>query len=53
MKKYVADWEANVAQSKTPAEMRQRVLAQYPGLGMDFTLDQRIAAWFPQPAAAK
>ena len=52
MKKYVADWEANVARSKTPAEMRERVLKQYPGLGMDFTLDQRIAAWFPQPAAA-
>ncbi len=53
MKKYIADWESNVALSKSPAEMRQRVLAQYPGLGMDFTLDQRIAAWFPQPAAAK
>lgn len=53
MKKYIADWEANVAQSKTPAEMRKRVLAQYPGLGMDFTLDQRIAAWFPQPAVAQ
>ena len=51
MKKYIADWEANVAQSKTPAEMRQRLLAQYPGLGMDFTIDQRIAAWFPAPAA--
>jgi glyoxylase-like metal-dependent hydrolase (beta-lactamase superfamily II) len=53
MKKYIADWEANVARSKTPAEMRQRVLRQYPGLGMEFTLDQRIATWFPQPAAAQ
>jgi glyoxylase-like metal-dependent hydrolase (beta-lactamase superfamily II) len=53
MKKYIADWEANVARSGTPAEMRQRVLAQYPGLGMDFTLDQRIAAWFPPPTAPK
>jgi len=52
MKKYIADWEANVAQSKSPAEMRQRVLTQYPNLGMTYTLDQRIAAWFPQPAAA-
>jgi glyoxylase-like metal-dependent hydrolase (beta-lactamase superfamily II) len=51
MKKYIADWEANVAASKTPAEMRQKLLAQYPGLGMDFTIDQRIAAWFPAPAA--
>ena len=51
MKKYVADWEANVARSKTPAEMREHVLRQYPGLGMPFTLDQRIAAWFPAPAA--
>ncbi|MDR2215669.1 MAG: MBL fold metallo-hydrolase, partial [Nevskiaceae bacterium] len=53
MKKYIADWEANVAQSKTPAEMRQRVLAQYPNLAMAYTLDQRITAWFPQPEAAK
>jgi glyoxylase-like metal-dependent hydrolase (beta-lactamase superfamily II) len=53
MKKYVADWEANVARSKDAAEMRRRVLEQYPGLGMDFTLDQRIAAWFPPPAAPK
>jgi glyoxylase-like metal-dependent hydrolase (beta-lactamase superfamily II) len=53
MKKYIADWEANVARSKTPAEMRERVLKQYPGLGMDFTLDQRIASWFPQPEAPK
>jgi glyoxylase-like metal-dependent hydrolase (beta-lactamase superfamily II) len=52
MKKYVADWEANVARSKSPAEMKERVLKQYPGLGMDFTLDQRIAAWFPQAAPA-
>ncbi len=52
MKKYIADWEANVARSKTPDEMRKRVLKQYPKLGMPFTLDQRIAAWFPAPVAA-
>jgi glyoxylase-like metal-dependent hydrolase (beta-lactamase superfamily II) len=53
MKKYITDWEANVARSKTPAEMRQRVLAQYPRLGMEFALDQRIAAWIAQPETAK
>ena len=50
MKKYIADWDANVARSKTPAEMRANVLAQYPGLGMEFTLNDRIATYFrPNP----
>jgi len=40
-----------VAKSKTPAEMRQKVLKQYPGLGMPFTLDSRIGTYFP-PAGA-
>lgn len=47
MKKYMADWDANVAASKSAAEMRERVLRQYPGLGMEFTLNDRIAAYFP------
>ncbi len=47
MKKYIADWDANVARSKTPAEMRARVLKQYPGLGMEFTLNDRVASFFP------
>ncbi len=51
MKKYIADWDAGVARSKTAAEMRKAVLAQYPGLGMEFTLDGRVATYFPaQPA---
>ena len=37
MKKYIADWDANVAQSKDAGEMRANVLRQYPGLGMEFT----------------
>ena len=54
MKKYIADWDANVARSKTAAEMRANVLKQYPGLGMEFTLNDRIATYFPaQPAAGK
>ena len=54
MKKYIADWDANVARSKTAAEMRANVLQQYPGLGMEFTLTDRVATYFPaQPAAAK
>jgi hypothetical protein len=47
MKKYIADWDANVAASKSPAEMRARVVKQYPGLGMEFTLNDRITAFFP------
>jgi glyoxylase-like metal-dependent hydrolase (beta-lactamase superfamily II) len=53
MKKYVADWDANVARSKDAAEMRANVLKQYPGLGMDFTLDSRVAQYFPAPAQPK
>lgn len=49
MKKYIADWDANVAASKTPAEMRENVLKQYPLLGMEFTLNDRVAAFFPAP----
>jgi glyoxylase-like metal-dependent hydrolase (beta-lactamase superfamily II) len=49
MKKYMADWDANVAASKNAAEMKQKVLAQYPGLGMEFTLNDRIATYFPAP----
>ena len=54
MKKYIADWDVNVARSKTAAEMRARVLEQYPGLGMEFTLNDRVATYFPaQPAGNK
>ena len=52
MKQYIADWDANVARSKTAAEMRANVLEQYPGLAMDFTLNDRVATYFPaQPAS--
>jgi glyoxylase-like metal-dependent hydrolase (beta-lactamase superfamily II) len=54
MKKYIADWDVNVARSKTAAEMRVNVLKQYPGLGMEFTLNDRVATYFPaQPAGNK
>jgi len=43
----IADWLANVARSKTAAEMRANVLRAYPGLGMEFTLNDRVAAYFP------
>ena len=33
--------------SKTAAEMRANVLRQYPLLGMEFTLDDRITTYFP------
>jgi hypothetical protein len=53
MKKYIADWDANVKASKTPAEMREKVLKQYPGLGMEFTLNDRITAFFPDANKGK
>ena len=54
MKKYIADWDTNVARSKDAAEMRANVLKQYPGLGMEFTLNDRVATYFPaQPPANK
>jgi hypothetical protein len=54
MKKYMADWDANVPRSKDAAEMRANVVKQYPGLGMEFTLNDRIATYFPaQPAPGK
>lgn len=49
MKKYMADWDADVAASKDAAEMKAKVLAQYPGLGMEFTLNDRVASYFPPP----
>jgi len=54
MRKYIADWDANVARSKDAAEMRANVLRQYPGLGMEFTLNDRVATYFPTaPPPAK
>ena len=50
MKKYIADWDASVARSSTAAEMRVNVLKAYPGLGMEFTLNDRIATYFPPPS---
>jgi glyoxylase-like metal-dependent hydrolase (beta-lactamase superfamily II) len=51
MMQYIADWDANVARSKSAAEMRANVLKQYPNLGMEFTLNDRVATYFPaQPA---
>jgi glyoxylase-like metal-dependent hydrolase (beta-lactamase superfamily II) len=47
MKKYMADWDADFAASKNAAEMKEKVLAQYPKLGMEFTLNDRIATYFP------
>ena len=52
MKKYVADWDANVARSKNAEEMKKNTLKKYPKLGMDFALDSRIAAYFPATGAS-
>jgi len=53
MKKYIADWDVNVSRSKNAAEMRENVVRQYPGLGMEFTLDGRINTYFPAQNQAK
>ena len=53
MKKYMSDWDANVGRSKDAAQMRANVLQQYPGLGMEFTLDSRVATYFPAPVQPK
>ena len=53
MKKYIADWDMNVGRSANAAEMRANVLEQYPGLGMEFTLNDRIATYFPTKPAGK
>jgi hypothetical protein len=38
---------------KLAAEMRANVVKQYPGLGMEFTLNDRVAAFFPDASKAK
>jgi hypothetical protein len=53
MKQYMAAWDANVARATTAAEMRGLVLKQYPDLGMAFTLNDRIATYFPPPKPAR
>jgi glyoxylase-like metal-dependent hydrolase (beta-lactamase superfamily II) len=53
MKKYIADWDANVKKSKDAAAMKAAVLKQYPKLGMDFTLNDRVATYFPAPNKGK
>jgi glyoxylase-like metal-dependent hydrolase (beta-lactamase superfamily II) len=53
MKKYIADWDANFKKSKDAAEMKANVLKQYPKLGMEFTLDDRVAAYYRPPAKGK
>ena len=47
MKQYIADWDKNAAASSSAAEMKTKVLAQYPDLGMEFTLNDRVATYFP------
>jgi len=53
MNQYIADWDANLKRSKDAAEMKTNVLKTYPGLGMEFTLNDRIATYLPFAAAAK
>jgi hypothetical protein len=37
----------------TAVEMRDNVLKQYPGLGMEFTLNDRINTYFPTQNQAR
>lgn len=52
MKKYMADWDVNFKKSKNADEMKAAVLKQYPKLGMEFTINERVATYFP-PANTK
>jgi glyoxylase-like metal-dependent hydrolase (beta-lactamase superfamily II) len=53
MKTYIANWDVNVSKSKNAAEMRDNVLKQYPGLGMEFTLNDRTNTYFPTQNQAR
>jgi glyoxylase-like metal-dependent hydrolase (beta-lactamase superfamily II) len=53
MKQYMAAWDANVARATSAAEMRGLVLKQYPDLGMAFTLNDRVATYFPATPPAR
>jgi glyoxylase-like metal-dependent hydrolase (beta-lactamase superfamily II) len=53
MKKYIADWDKNVAASHSPEEMKAKVLGQYPNLGMEFTINDRVATYFPAASKGK
>lgn len=53
MKQYIADWDKNVAASHSPEEMKAKVLGQYPNLGMEFTINDRIATYFPAATKGK
>ena len=53
MKKYNADWDANVKKSKDAAEMRAAVAKQYPKMGMEYTLTDRVATYFPAATKGK
>lgn len=53
MKKYMADWDKTVASSKNAGELRASFVKQYPGLGMEYTLNDRVASYFPPPNKGK
>ena len=53
MKQYISDWDKNFSASTSAAEMKTKVLAQYPALGMEFTLNDRIATYFPANSKGK
>lgn len=53
MKQYIADWDKNVVASHSPEEMKAKVLGQYPNLGMEFTINDRIATYFPAATKGK
>jgi glyoxylase-like metal-dependent hydrolase (beta-lactamase superfamily II) len=53
MKKYIADWDANVKKSANAEDMKKNVLKQYPKLGMEFTLNDRVATYFPAAGKGK
>ena len=49
MRKYMQDWDASVAASKTADELIARVKKQYPGLGMENLMTGGAQAAFRRP----
>jgi glyoxylase-like metal-dependent hydrolase (beta-lactamase superfamily II) len=53
MRQYTKDFRAFKAQSKSADELKQKMLAKYPDLGMPSILDRETTAAFAPPAPTK
>ena len=51
MKKYIADWDVNVGAIEERGRDAGERSEAVPGLGMEFTLNDRVATYFPTKPA--